>query len=98
MRISRKFILLAVLLVAAVIVFSLAKSGESVNPNGARRAVEAQGYTNVQYIGIDMQACGQETAGYAFEADNANGLRVRVIACNPDGLMNYSRGWHIVTR
>ena len=91
---------LLILLIGTLVYFRIKPSGGGYGGDfvaSAQRAVEAQGYTNVQYTGIDSFACG-ELAGFAFDADNANHARVRLVACNPDGLVNYAKGWWIVTR
>jgi len=85
------------LYIAAVKIGPGGNNGGSSFEASAQQAVEAQGYKNVQYIGVDTFACG-EVAGVAFDADNVNGVRVRLVACNPDGLINFNKGWHIVTR
>jgi hypothetical protein len=65
----------------------------------ARRAVEAQGYTTVQYVDVDLTACDYDHAGFAFDADNVNGVRIRVVACNPEGgTANYRGNWYLVTK
>jgi len=92
-------------IVTILILIGLYKAAVKVgNGNGgnnfvtsAQQAVEAQGYKNVQYIGVDNFACG-DVAGVAFDADNVNGVRIHLVACNPDGLINFNKGWHIVTR
>ena len=90
-------------IVTLLILIGLYKAAEKIGPGGnnfaasAQQAVEAQGYTNVQYTGVDSVACG-ETAGFAFDADNVNHVRVHLVACSADGLVNYAKGWQIVTR
>ena len=64
--------------------------------SSARMAVEAQGYENVQYIQNDPTGCG-ENSGYIFDADNANGNRVRITACSPNG-DPWRGNWYIVTK
>ena len=73
--------------------------GRDEHIESARLAIEAQGYTNVQYSEVDFTSCADEHAGYAFDADNVNGVRVRLVACNPDGgTDNYRGNWYIVTK
>ena len=99
--IRRSDILLALLALLTVwILYSLLSNLPSGGQGGdfsasAQRAVEAQGYTNVQYTGVDNFACG-ETAGFAFDANNVNRVRVHLVACSPDALMNFNKGWWIV--
>lgn len=97
----RNGILLVIVVLVAALLYGLLKVGGGAGGGSfvasAQRAVEAQGYTNVQYAGTDYLACG-ETAGFAFDADNANGVRVRLVACSPDGPVNYTAGWYLVAR
>jgi hypothetical protein len=103
MRINRKTIFMFLTLLMALVTYFL-----WVRPEGsggsrsdfaaaAQQAIEAQGYTNVQYTGVDSVACG-DTAGFAFDADNVNHVRVHLVACSADGLVNYAKGWQVVTR
>jgi hypothetical protein len=102
-RTTAFFLAIVTLLILIGLYTAAVKIGPGGNNGGnnfaasAQQAVEAQGYTNVQYTGVDSVACG-ETAGFAFDADNVNRVRVHLVACSADGLVNYSKGWQIVTR
>jgi hypothetical protein len=83
---------------ALLVLYSMLHSGAVPNYQlDAQRAVEAQGYTSAQYVGVDYFACGKPS-GYAFDADNSNGARVHLVACSRTGLINPTSGWYLVTR
>lgn len=98
---NRTKVLLMIVAVLLGLIWALLELGGGTGrgdfAGSAQHAVEAQGYTNVQYAGVDNIACGQ-TAGFAFDANNVNGARVHLVACSPNGLVNYTTGWQIVTR
>ena len=64
----------------------------------AARAVEAQGYTDLELIGMDYLACNDSKAGWAFNATNGNGIRVHVVACSTEGPFNILHGWYLVSK
>lgn len=100
MKRTHVLLLAVVIIAAAVFIFGKVGGGNGTNEaDKARQAIEAQGYTNIQYVGVDTFACG-ETAGFSFDAENVNRVRVRVIACaeGGNGLLNPVAGWRIVTR
>ncbi len=75
--------------------------GNNQYSRDAQAAVEAQGYTDVVPLGMDRVNCnrdGKIIAGYAFEATNANGVRVQLTACKERGILIPYGGWYIVTR
>lgn len=92
-------ILLVVLL--AVLGFLLRlQAGNNVRDYlpSAIHALEEQGYTHIQPLGIDDLACQDNNTGFAFEAI-LNDHRVQVVACNPDGgIMNPRGNWYLVSR
>lgn len=52
------------------------------NPNGARRVLEQQGYTNIVITGWDAFACGEDdTFSTGFVATNPAGIKVRGVVC-----------------
>jgi hypothetical protein len=57
--------------------------------DSARAAVEAQGYTDIQYVGRNLFACGVDArAGYEFEATR-NDNRARLVACFSSNAYGY---------
>jgi len=94
---------LSILLVISLVVLGFLlrlQAGNNVRDYlpSAIRALEAQGYTDIQPIGIDDLACQGTNTGFAFEA-TINDHRVQVVACNPDGgIMNPRGAWYLVNR
>ena len=71
---------LILLMILAIV--TLAMSG-NVDPAAARRALEAQGLTNIRLDGYSFFGCdGRETYSTAFRATGANGKRVSGVVCS----------------
>jgi len=52
------------------------------NPDGARRILTQQGYTDITLTGYDAWSCGQDDwYSTGFVATNVNGVRVTGVVC-----------------
>ena len=94
---------MSILLVVSLVVLGFLlrlQAGKNVNESlpSAIRALEAQGYTDIQPLGIDNVTCQGRDSGFAFEA-TLNDHRTQVVTCNPDGGIANPRGaWYLVSR
>ena len=93
--------LLIALVILAVVFLGLAGSGNGENPlnleGRAHQAVEAQGFTNVQYQGLEFWACGTDSQGWNYSAVNPAGVVVNLTACTENGILGINKSWWIVT-
>lgn len=93
--------LLVALVILAVVFLGLTGGGNGENPLNleprARQAVQAQGYSNLQYTGYEYWACGN-AQGWNYTATNPAGVVVNLTACTDNGIFGINKSWWIVTR
>lgn len=94
--------LLVILIILIFVLLDLSGAGFSGNPMTleprARRAVAAQGFTNIQYQGIEFWACGEDSQGWNYSAVNPVGVVTNLTACTDNGFLGLNKSWWIVTR
>lgn len=94
-------IYLSIFLVLICLMGGIFNSAMGKNSNAAQKAVEAQGYADVTALGLDRVSCNtaqKQVAGYAFEATNAQGIRIRLTACKDQSPLQPTGGWYILTK
>lgn len=91
-----------IVLAALAVLFLMSAGGVSVNPvnleGRAHQAVEAHGFTNIQYQGLEFWACGTDSQGWNYSATNPEGVVVNLTACTENGILGINKSWWIVTR
>jgi hypothetical protein len=68
----------------SLILFALVGAGTAgcTDDTGARRALESQGFTDVELTGYDAFSCGRDdTFSTGFRAKNPRGARVKGTVC-----------------
>ena len=97
---SRKTVLfLLIVFIAALALPRLCSLSADVSnprsaPAKAQKVVEAQGFTDPEYVGVDLISC--PTQGHKFRATNSNGARVLVIACPKNGALSWAPAYYLI--